>query len=170
MKYRPKAEGRASAGWLGELTGRRVLALLLGFFLLIFAVNGVFVYFSLTSHPGTTARDSYREGLEYNRVLERAERQRALGWRARIVAEGGTVRLRLQDAAGAAVTGLAGKVRVGRPASNSEDRVANSVEIAPGVYQVGGPPFAPGRWTVVFEMRDGAGRSFRAEDGIMVTR
>ena len=144
--------------------------MLLGFFLLIFAVNGVFLYFSLATHPGTTARDAYREGLEYNRVLERAERQRALGWRARILAEGGTVRLRLRDAAGAAVSGLAGRVRAGRPASDSEDRVRAAVETAPGVYRVEGPPFAPGRWTVVFEMRDGAGRSFRAEDGIMVTR
>ena len=40
------------------LTGRRVLAMLVGFFLLIFTVNGVFVYLSLSSHPGTTARDA----------------------------------------------------------------------------------------------------------------
>ena len=150
------------------LTGRRVLAMLVGFFLLIFAVNGVFVYLSLSSHPGTTARDAYREGLEYNRVLERAERQRALGWRAQIVQEGGTVRLRLRDAAGAAVSGLAGRVHAGRPATDSEDRILPAVETALGVYEAEGPPFAPGRWTVVFEMRNGDGRRFRAEDGITV--
>ncbi len=144
--------------------------MLLGFFLLVFAVNGVFIYFSLTSHPGTTARDAYREGLEYNRVLERAERQQALGWRAEILEEGGRVRLRLRDAAGAAVAGLVGKAEVGRPASDAEDRTLNIAEIAPGRYEAAGPTLEPGRWKVVIEMQDGTGRRFRAEDEILVTR
>lgn len=141
-----------------------------GFFLLVFAVNGVFIYVSLSSHPGTTTRDAYREGLEYNRVLERAERQQALGWRAEVLQEGGTVRLRVRDAAGAAVRGLVGSLHAGRPASDAEDRTLATVETVPGTYEAEGPPFGPGRWTVVFEMRDGAGRRFRAEDGVLVRR
>ncbi len=144
--------------------------MLLGFFFLVFAVNGAFIYFSLTSHPGTTARDAYREGLEYNRVLERAERQQALGWRAEVREESGTVRLHLRDAAGAAVAGLSGAAQIGRPASDSEDRTLDIVETAPGLYEAAGPPLAAGRWRVVIELRDGAGRRFRAEDEILVTR
>ncbi len=170
MNIRSITRGLAPGRWTGELTGRRVFLLLLGFFLLIFAVNGAFLYLALSSHPGTTARDAYREGLEYNRLLERAERQRALGWRARILEESGTVRLRLLDAAGAAVTGLAGTVHAGRPATDSEDRILPAMETAPGVYRVEGPPFAPGRWTIVFEMRTGDGRRFRAENDITVRR
>ena len=154
----------------GELTGRRVLAMLVGFFLLVFAVNGAFVYFSLSSHPGTTARDAYREGLEYNRVLERADRQQALGWRAEILQDGGAVRLRLQDAAGAAVTGLGGKAQIGRPASDAEDRIFDVAETAPGAYEAAGLLPGPGRWKVVFEMEDGGGRRFRAEDELLVNR
>ncbi len=160
----------ASAWRSGVLTGRRVFVLLLGFFLLIFAVNGVFVYVSLRSHPGTTARDAYREGLEYNRVLERAERQQALGWRAQILEEGGAVRLRVQDVAGAAVVGLAGEVQVGRPASDVEDRKLAAVETVPGSYEATGTPLAAGRWKIVFEMKDGAGRHFRVEDELLVAR
>ena len=170
MSSRPDRVRRAPGRWFGELTGRHVLAMVVGFFLLIFAVNGVFVYVSLSSHPGTTTRDAYREGLEYNRVLERAERQQALGWRSEVLQEGGTVRLRVRDATDAAVRGLVGNVHAGRPASASEDRTLATVETAPGTYEAEGPPFGPGRWTVVFEMRDGAGRRFRAEEGILVRR
>ena len=162
---------RRAFGWRSEeLTGRRVLAMLVGFFLLIFTVNGMFIYFSLSSHPGTTARDAYREGLEYNRLLEQAERQRALGWRARIQADGGAVRLRLRDAGGAPVSGLVGKIDAGRPASDADDRTFATVETAPGIYEAEGPPFLPGRWRVAFEMRDAAGRRFRAEDIVWMTQ
>lgn len=170
MSSDPGREGAMSGRPVGELTGRRVLALLVGFFLLVFAVNGVFVFFSLTSHPGTTSRDAYREGLEYNRVLESAERQQALGWRAQVLERDGTVRLRLQDADGAAVGGLAGKAEIGRPASDAEDRILDVVETVPGRYRAAGAPLGPGRWKVVFEMADGAGRRFRAEEEVLVTR
>ncbi len=170
MSAGPGRGGQTPGRRVGVLTGRRVFAMLLGFFLLVFAVNGVFIYFSLSSHPGTTARDAYREGLDYNRVLENAARQQALGWRAQILDEDGTVRLVLQDAAGAAVAGLAGTAQVGRPASDSEDRILDTAETAPGRYEAAGPPLGLGRWKVVFEMEDGAGRGFRAEDEILVAR
>lgn len=141
-----------------------------GFFLLVFVVNGVFVFVSLSSHPGTTTRDAYREGLEYNRVLERAERQQALGWRAEVLQQGGTVRMHVRDATDAPVRGLVGSVHAGRPASDSEDRTLATVESAPGTYEAEGPPLAPGRWAVVFEMRDRTGRRFRVEDGVLVRR
>lgn len=170
MTLRPTGEGRGRGRWPGELTGRQVFAMLLGFFLLIIAVNGVFIYLSLSSHPGTTTRDAYREGLEYNRVLERAARQQSLRWQARILAEGGTVSLELTDAGGRAVRELAGTVQAVRPTRDGEDRSHAAVETAPGTYGVEGPPLAPGRWTVVFELEDGAGRRFRAENAILVTR
>ena len=170
MSVRPAKSSDAPARRVGALTGRRVLAILLGFFLLVFAVNGVFIYFSLNSHPGATARDAYREGLEYNRVLERAERQQALGWRAEVRERGGTVRLHMRDAAGAAVGGLVGKAEIGRPASDSEDRILGTVETAPGIYEAAGSPLGPGRWKVVFEMKNGAGLRFRAEHELLVTR
>ena len=66
--------------------------------------------------------------------------------------------------------GLVGSAHARRPASDSEDRTLPAAETAPGTYEIGGPPFAPGRWTVVFEMHDGAGRRFRAEDGVLVRR
>lgn len=170
MSAGPGRGGQTPGRRVGVLTGRRVFAMLLGFFLVVFAVNGVFLYFSLSSHPGTTARDAYREGLEYNRVLESAERQQALGWRAQILEEDGTVRLVLQNTAGAAVAGLAGRAQVGRPASDSEDRILDTAETAPGTYEARGSRLGPGRWKVAFEMEDGAGGRFRVEDEILVTR
>ncbi len=170
MSAAPGSGRQTSGRRVATLTGRRVGAMLIGFFLLVFAVNGVFVYVSLRSHPGTTTRDAYREGLEYNRVLESAERQQALGWRAQVLEGDGTLRLILKDAAGAAVAGLSGQAQVGRPASDSEDRTLDIVETAPGIYGTEGPPLGRGRWKAVIEMRDGAGRRFRVEDELLVMR
>lgn len=150
------------------LTGRRVLWIVVGFFAVVFAVNGVFVHLSLTSHPGTTAADAYREGLDYNRRLERADLQRTLGWRARLGAEDGAVFVRMTDADGAPVAGLSAELRVGRPASDAEDRAVGIEEAGPGVYRVTGPPLGPGRWAVVLELADRAGRRFRVEERIVV--
>lgn len=151
-----------------RVTGRRALAALAGFFACVFAVNGVFVHLSLTSHPGTVTDDAYREGMRYNRVLERAELQRRLGWRGRIGHEGGVVVVRVAGPSGEAVAGLDATLEVGRPASDAEDRAAAAEETAPGAYRMPGPALAPGRWRVVFDASDGAGRRFRLEGPVMV--
>ncbi len=153
---------------MSRLTGRRVLVILCFFFGCVFAVNGVFLYLALDSHPGTTAVDAYREGLGYNRTLERAELQKERGWDARIGNEGGHVLLRVTDMAGSPVTDLRGLARTGRPASAREDRTVELVEIAPGIYRPAGASLKAGRWQVVFEVTDPAGHPFRWEGQVMV--
>ncbi|MBO6784577.1 MAG: FixH family protein [Alphaproteobacteria bacterium] len=65
----------------GAWTGRTFLAWIIGFFAVIFAVNGVFIWFASDSWSGLSAENSYRRGVDFNRTLERAERQSALGWK-----------------------------------------------------------------------------------------
>lgn len=64
-------------------TGRTLLWWLLGFFAVVFAVNGVFLWFASESWTGLAAEDSYRRGLDYNQVIARGETQAELGWRVR---------------------------------------------------------------------------------------
>ena len=66
--------------------------------------------------------------------------------------------------------GFAGTAQVGRPASDSEDRVLDAIETSPGIYQAAGPTLDPGRWRVVFELEGDDGRRFRAEEELMVQR
>ena len=151
-------------------SGRLVLGAIAGFFGFVFLVNAAFVYLALESHPGSVAEDAYRQGLAYNRVLERADRQRALGWRSRIGHRSGVVSLHVTDAGGEALRDLSIDLRALRPQSESLDRRLRLVESAPGVYLAIGAALDPGRWNLVFELSDRAGRRFRIEDGIEVER
>ena len=65
-------------------TGRTALFLMLGFFGVVFAANGVFVYLATSSWTGLYTDDAYRKGLDYNQTIERAAAQQALGWRTSV--------------------------------------------------------------------------------------
>ena len=62
------------------ITGRKVLWMLLGFFGVMMAVNGIFVYLALSSFSGLETVNAYVKGLDYNATLRRGAAQKALGW------------------------------------------------------------------------------------------
>lgn len=67
-----------------KLTGWHVLAILCGFFGIIFAVNIAFTVFAVNTFPGEQVKKSYVQGLNYNQSLADRKRQAELGWRAEI--------------------------------------------------------------------------------------
>ena len=69
--------GMASAG----LTGRHVLAAMLVFFAVVFAVNAAMIYAALSTYSGVVADEPYRKGLHYNERIVADERQRQRNWR-----------------------------------------------------------------------------------------
>jgi nitrogen fixation protein FixH len=130
------------------LTGRHVLAMIVAFFLVIFAVNGVFVYVSLNSHPGVSSEDAYRKGLDYNRTLEQADRQNARGWKTTVTFQDGFVVVSLTDRTGAPLTGLAVRGEARRPVHDRADTALALSESAPGQYRAA-TRLAPGRWELM---------------------
>lgn len=150
------------------ITGRHVLIAILVFFGVIFAVNGVFLYVSLRTHPGVTTEDAYRKGLQYNRTLEELDRQRALGWTVAFAQDGGMVTLRLTGAGGTALAGVSVALEARRPASDSEDRILVLEETSPGTYRATGPALAPGRWILLCRVGDAAGHRYHSETEILV--
>ena len=50
------------------------------FFLVVGAVNAVFVYYALSTQPGVVTEHNYKFGLAYDDVLKRARDQSALGF------------------------------------------------------------------------------------------
>ena len=54
------------------------------FFAVIFAVNIFYIYLSNKTWRGTVTDDSYHKGLHYDEVIERAKKQKELGWDLRI--------------------------------------------------------------------------------------
>lgn len=70
-----------------EWTGRKMLFLMLAFFGVVFAADGVFAYLATSSWTGRSTEDAYRKGLRYNQTIERAAAQQALGWQTAVSLE-----------------------------------------------------------------------------------
>lgn len=149
------------------LHGRHVLAWLLGFFAVVMVANGAFLYFALRSHPGLGSADAYRRGLQYNRVIEAAEAQRALGWTGTATHGGGRLVVRIADAAGMPVSGLAVEAVVRRPVEARDD-------VALPLAETGDAYAAPlalrrrGQWDVAVTARRRDGTAFAFETRIRV--
>ena len=144
------------------LTGRRVLAYLLGFFGLIFAVNGVFVYFALSTFNGVHTENAYIKGLNYNATIEAAEQQAALGWRMETVLtptdRGGILTVTMHTANGEPVDGLGIDGMFLRPAQDGLDRPVVLQQVGAGRYDALVELPVRGQWDLrlVATTRDGA--------------
>ena len=119
------------------LTGRHVLALLCGFFAVVFAVNAYFVTIALSTHTGVVANEPYRKGLRYNERIAASERQAGLGWTDEIAMspDSSHLEVTLHDGSGLPVRGLTLSAVVGRPVTTREDVALELAEIAPGRYE-----------------------------------
>ena len=150
----PPRNARANGG---RLEGRHVLAILLSFFGVVFAMNGYFLFSALSTHTGVVAIEPYRKGLAYNARIAADERQTEIGWRDTLaVGRDGKIRVTLVDKSGAPVLGLVVTSVVGRPATARFDRAARLVEEAPGQYIANVSALADGSWLVSIEAGDAA--------------
>lgn len=123
-----------------KITGGHVLAALLGFFALIIAANAAFLYFAVKTFPGEKEKKSYRQGVQFNEVLEARAAQDALGWRASIdtiVREGEAVTLVVSFATGnaAPLDGLSVTGALVRPASTEGARDVAFAPAGAGRYE-----------------------------------
>jgi nitrogen fixation protein FixH len=154
-------ERPASAPAQRGLTGRHVLAIMVSFFALVFAVDGLFTYLALRSHPGQVSVTPYEDGLLYNRRIAQLEAQARLGWSAGAEAQPGRVVLTYRDREGRPLRGLLVSGRLERPATEAGRLVLNFVEAAPGRYEAGAG--AAGAWDLTAEARNARGEAFTAE-------
>ena len=111
-----------------ELTGRKVLLWLTGFFAFVMAVNTLFIVISLKTFRGEDEQKPYLQGVEYNRTLALRAEQSKIGWRASIGATrrpSGELQISvsLNGANGAPEphTALRGELR--HPADENKDRL-----------------------------------------------
>lgn len=162
MKFFKRAHPR-------ELTGRAVLFWLLGFFGLIFAVNGVLVRAATSTFAGLETSSSYKAGLMFRQELDSAERQAALHWRVdgKLVDKGGqaVLDITVRDAKGVAVTGLTAQARLAHPATDKLDHDVSLGRVGAGAFH-GAVEAAPGQWELILDLdRDGE-RVFRSRSRV----
>lgn len=157
-----------SAATPQPLTGRHVLAIVLAFFTVVFAVNAAFVWFALESWTGLETENAYVEGLNYDKELQRAEAQRALGWRLQHGWAGRAFEVRLLDASAKPVGGVELSAVFRRPTHEGEDA---SVVLQPrgaGLYRSETLRLAPGQWDLLILVRREGMTVFRREDRVWI--
>ncbi|WP_321342362.1 FixH family protein [Breoghania sp.] len=158
-----------------RMTGRTVLAWIIGFFLVIFAANAAFIYLALSSWTGVEVESSYKAGQEYQGEIDAASRQNARAWQvdahlARDAAGLGTIRLEARDKSGAPLSGLTFSALLERPTHRADDRTVTLAESEAGVYVGTLENLAPGQWDMRLEGDDASGVVFRSRNRVFLSQ
>jgi nitrogen fixation protein FixH len=134
--------------------------LFVAFLLVILAANGALIWLALGSWAGVATEEAYAKGLAYNRNLEAARAQAALGWRSELdvrIAEGlaAEIRFVLTDARGSPIEDAEVTAAFERPAQPGADFRLPLASQGGGAY---GAAFAlplAGLWRVHLTARHG---------------
>ena len=152
------------------LTGRRTLGIAAACFSVIFAVNGYMAYSAISTFTGETEPRPYEHGLAYQKDIEAAKAQAALGWSvsghvARDDSGAAAIEIRMQELLWSAGKG-AWRHRAPRIAGQCEVRHSAALaETAPGLY-AGRVAVRPGPWDFEIEATQGGARVFKSENRI----
>jgi len=141
-------------------------------FVVVAGVNGALAYFAVQSNPGLVSEHPYELGTGYNRVLDAAAAQDALGWHGTVEwrgsgAQRGTVAVDLMDAAGRPLSGATLTARLVRPVERLPEIDLMLAETGPGRYIAAATPPRPGQWDVRVVARQGE-RRFQFQQRIVV--
>lgn len=149
-------------------TGRHMLAIMLGFFGVVIAVNVTMAVMANRSWTGFVVENSYVAGQHFNENTAEARAQAALGWKGRLEIEGGAVRYVLGDAQGTPVKLAGATASFRRPSYASEDVTVPLVPIVGG-HGVAAD-FVPrdGLWILEIEADAGLERPYRDTRRILV--
>lgn len=137
------------------------------FFLVIAAVDAVFVTMAVRTHSGVVTEQAYERGLEYNKTLEAAAAQDTLGWKSDITLQNGMLRLTLSDKADKPITGAVAKADIKRPVTQGYDTSITFKETGQGLYEA--PVNLPlkGQWDV-HVYADAHGQNYQTDEELMV--
>jgi nitrogen fixation protein FixH len=155
-----------------ELTGRKVLVMIVGFFAVVFLVNGVMIHLALKTFPGVQEKQPYERGLAYDREIEEARAQGARGWSAdgqfaRISQTQAELTVMLKDRDGEPLRGLEITAHLVSPQSHAQDLDVTLREAAPGEYRVA-VAAATGTWTVDLVATQQGEQKFRSRNRVSI--
>lgn len=159
--------GRPPRRW----TGWTILFALLGFFGVIFAVNGLMMYEALSTLSGVDTDSAYQAGLMYEQAVATARAQDARHWQvdAKLTpaSDGERLDVKARDATGQPLVGMQASVIFERPTDRRLDRSVVLVEDAAGRFH-GNADVAAGQWDVVIELTRHGEQLFRSKNRVVL--
>lgn len=134
-----------------RITGRHVLFAMVGFFLIIIAVNTVFITLAVQSFPGEQEEKSYLQGLNFNDRLAAREAQDALGWsvdidKAELAADAAIIELSFKSREERPIYDLDIEGMLSQPADNDRDQALVFTPSGPGRFEAQAKNVTPGVW------------------------
>jgi nitrogen fixation protein FixH len=138
------------------IRGIHVAAMMVAFFTVVVGLDALFITLAVRSHPGEQVRNSYVLGLEYNEELARRAKQQQLGWtvEAGLADDGATLSVRLRDATGHPLKGMAVALRVHVAGSRQDQEPVWLTEVSPGEYATMMTLERPARMDARLEIRE----------------
>lgn len=128
----------------GRFTGRHAAMILVAFFAVVIAVNVLMARLATSTFGGLVVENSYVASQDFNRWLDEAAREKALGWSARFErGAGGEIVLALADRQGNPLAGAKVTVDAVHPLGRQPDHQLAVRELGQGRYAA---PLEPGRW------------------------
>lgn len=155
------------------LTGRVVLASLVGFFGVVFGVNFLMMKLAIDTLPGTEVDSAYSASLAYEHEIAAANDQNKRDWKVDAKVErkpdgSATLRVEARDRNGAPLAGLKFFGKLERPANKRDDLDVTLAEIDTGVYRGQTAGVAPGLWDLVLEGDATGARVFLSKNRLML--
>lgn len=138
-----------------RLTGRAVATIAGLLFLVVVGVNVVLIVTAFRSWTGLTTAAPYEHGLRYNRTLQAAREQAALGWTGRIAYDGTRLSFDLAAKDGSAIDGAEVQAWVTRPVASGQDLTIALVSQGGGRYAADVAAPSSGQWDVRVDARAG---------------
>jgi nitrogen fixation protein FixH len=153
-----------------ELTGRAVLLWIVGFFGVVFAVNGVLVQAATSTFRGMETGSSYQAGLKFKDDMESAQRQENLHWQVEgkllhDAAGDAVLDISARDARGMALAGLTAVAHLAHPADARLDQTIALKDIGGGAFR-GETQAQPGQWELIVDLFRGEERQFRSRSRV----
>ena len=146
-----------------ELTGRKVLMILLAAFGIILAVNMTLLYNAVKTFPGLEVKNSYVASQTFD---DRANAQRSLGWVPKVKYADGQMNLSI-FANGEFIFLETIDVRVGRPTHGREDVIPVLLRDTIGYWF--NIDLGEGKWFIYVNAETASGEPFAQRLEIFVT-
>jgi nitrogen fixation protein FixH len=155
----------------GELTGRRVVAILGLCFLVMFIANVALIYFALHTLHGSELDNPYDASQAFNGEIAEARAQDERGWKVNVMTraegEGERIIVEFRNRDGGPIGDLDVTARFKHPFDAALDRVTPLA--SDGLdYEGVATPVRSGRWLLVIEAKRGSKRVFRSENQLVV--
>jgi nitrogen fixation protein FixH len=151
-----------------SLTGRHVLFILIGFFAVIFAVNGLFVYYAESSFSGLETTNPFVKGIDYNEEIAAAKAQQKLGWPVSLEQTAGVLMAEYKTRGNQPLDGLAVTAKITRAATDRYDQSLSLKGMGRGHYSVNFAPSLKGQWLVRLEASDADNNHFILDQTLIV--